>query len=146
MGKPEFADVILFPPPPQNVTLDWSEELVDIQPMFPPPPPKYEPWDLSALQSSSSAPFSSLEYCSKHSYTQPHQSLGNAMGYPGVFQSNPCLYPSKPIPMCMGMVLIAIGHGLGITHEHQNPHGIKMQVHIKQDSNTKKKLSDVPTI
>ena len=27
--------------------------------------------------------------------------LGNVMGYPGVFQSNPCPYPSKPVPMSM---------------------------------------------
>jgi len=29
-------------------------------------------------------------------------SLGNVTGYPGVFQSNLCLYPSKPIPMSTG--------------------------------------------
>ena len=28
--------------------------------------------------------------------------LGNVMGYPGVFQSNPCLYLSKPAPTSMG--------------------------------------------
>ncbi|KIJ90190.1 hypothetical protein K443DRAFT_15438 [Laccaria amethystina LaAM-08-1] len=27
--------------------------------------------------------------------------LGNVTGYPGVFQSNPCLYPSKPVPASM---------------------------------------------
>jgi hypothetical protein len=42
--------LILPSPPPKNATLDWSEELVEeIQPMFPPPPPKYKPQDLSAL-------------------------------------------------------------------------------------------------
>jgi len=29
-----------------------------------------------------------------------HQ-LGNVTGYPGVFQSNPCPYPSKPVPASM---------------------------------------------
>ena len=62
--------LILSPPPPQNATLDWSEELVDeIQLMFPLPPQKYEPQDLSALQSSSPTPFSLLEQCLKCSYT-----------------------------------------------------------------------------
>ncbi|KIJ98175.1 hypothetical protein K443DRAFT_219270 [Laccaria amethystina LaAM-08-1] len=27
--------------------------------------------------------------------------LGNVTGYPGVFQSNPCPYPSKPVPASM---------------------------------------------
>jgi hypothetical protein len=67
--------LILPSSPPQNATLDWSEEPVEeIQPMFPPPPPKYKPWDLSALCSLSPTPFSSLEHRSKHSYTQPCQS------------------------------------------------------------------------
>ena len=30
-------------------------------------------------------------------------SLGNVTGYPGVFQSNPHPYPSKPVPTFMGM-------------------------------------------
>jgi hypothetical protein len=41
---------VLSPPSPQNMTLDWSEEPIDeIQPMFSPPLPKYEPRDLSVL-------------------------------------------------------------------------------------------------
>ncbi|KAF8809270.1 hypothetical protein BYT27DRAFT_7094862, partial [Phlegmacium glaucopus] len=28
--------------------------------------------------------------------------LGNVMGYPGVFQGNPHLHPSKPIPTSTG--------------------------------------------
>ena len=31
-----------------------------------------------------------------------HMWLGNVTGYPGVFQSNPCPYPSKPIPASTG--------------------------------------------
>jgi hypothetical protein len=41
--------LVLPSPPLQNTTFDWSEEPIDeVQPMFP-PPPKYEPWDLSVL-------------------------------------------------------------------------------------------------
>ena len=29
--------------------------------------------------------------------------LGNGMGYSGVFQGNPCPYPSKPVPIHIGM-------------------------------------------
>ncbi|KAF8238913.1 hypothetical protein L208DRAFT_1239456, partial [Tricholoma matsutake] len=29
--------------------------------------------------------------------------IGNVMGYPGVFQGNLCLYPSKPVPIHKGM-------------------------------------------
>jgi hypothetical protein len=65
---------VLSPPPPQNMTLDWSEEPIEIQPMFPPPPPKYEPRDLSALRSLTPAPFSSLKRRSNRSYTRPRQS------------------------------------------------------------------------
>ena len=66
--------LILSSSPPQNTTLDWSQEPVNkIQPMFLLPPPKYGPWDLSALHSLSPTPFSLLERCSKHSHTQPHQ-------------------------------------------------------------------------
>ena len=31
------------------------------------------------------------------------ESIGNTTGYPGVFQGNPCLYPSKPVPGHMGV-------------------------------------------
>ena len=45
---PHLVDVFIqtaipASPPLQNVTLDWSDDPVKIQPMFPPPPPKYEP-------------------------------------------------------------------------------------------------------
>jgi hypothetical protein len=29
------------------------------------------------------------------------EEIGNVTGYPGVFQSNPCPYPSKPVPASM---------------------------------------------
>ena len=61
-------------PPSQNVTLAWSEEPVIVEPMFPPPPPKYEPWDLLVLRSSSPAPFSSLERWLKCPHTRSCQS------------------------------------------------------------------------
>jgi hypothetical protein len=35
-------------------------------------------------------------------FFDPGQGLGNVMGYPGIFQSNLCPYPSKPIPASMG--------------------------------------------
>jgi hypothetical protein len=45
--------------------------------------------------------------------------LGNVTGYPGVFQSNPCPYPSKPVPvsMCTGF------HRYGL-RVYRNPRGV----------------------
>jgi len=42
--------------------------------------------------------------------------LGNVTGYPGVFQSNPCPYPSKPVPVSTG----AGFHGYGL-RVYKNP-------------------------
>ena len=44
--------------------------------------------------------FSDLDFLIPHGITDPQ--LGNATGYPGVFQSNPHLYPSKPVPAATG--------------------------------------------
>jgi hypothetical protein len=48
-----------------------------------------------------------------------HSRLGNVTGYPGVFQSNPCPYPSKPVPvsMCTGF------HRYGL-RVYRNPRGV----------------------
>ena len=42
--------------------------------------------------------------------------VGNVMGYPGVFQSNPHPYLSKPVPASMGT-----GQGFTKTHGYPNP-------------------------
>jgi hypothetical protein len=56
------------------------------------------------------------------------------MGYPGVFQGNPCLYPSKPVPMYSIWVWVLAGMGcrfgitcgFGITHEFRITHGFEI--------------------
>jgi hypothetical protein len=45
------------------------------------------------------------------------------MGYPGVFQSNPCPYPSKPVPASMARVFVGTGRGFMKTHGFPNPCG-----------------------
>src|SRR6201996_4727689 len=40
--------------------------------------------------------------------------LGNVTGYPGVFQGNPCPYPSKPVPLHKGMGFN--GYGSWVEH------------------------------
>src|ERR1700678_3193155 len=47
--------------------------------------------------------------------------IGNGTGCPGVFLGNPCPYPSEPVPVHKGRVLLRTGHGLGITHGFQKP-------------------------
>jgi hypothetical protein len=46
------------------------------------------------------------------------------MGYPGVFQSNPCLYPSKPVPASTVRVFVGTGRGFAKTHGYPNPPGV----------------------
>ena len=48
-----------------------------------------------------------------------HTDIGNTMGYPGVFQGNPCPYPSKPAPGHMGVGFE--GNGLWVwVHIHSS--------------------------
>ena len=47
--------------------------------------------------------------------------IGNVTGYPGVFQSNPHPYPSKPVPASMGRVFMGTGQGFTKTHGYPNP-------------------------
>jgi hypothetical protein len=49
--------------------------------------------------------------------------LGTVTGYPGVFQSNPCPYPSKPVPASMARVFVGTGRGFMKTHGFPNPCG-----------------------
>ena len=37
--------------------------------------------------------------------------MGNVAGYPGVFQGNPHLYPSKPVPASTGVGFMGMGGG-----------------------------------
>jgi hypothetical protein len=45
-------------------------------------------------------------------FTVPHLFLGNGTGYPGVFQSNPHPYPSKPVPASTGAGFRRYGSGV----------------------------------
>jgi hypothetical protein len=47
--------------------------------------------------------------------------IGTVTGYPGVFQSNLCLYPSKPTPASMARVFVGTGRGFMKTHRYLNP-------------------------
>jgi hypothetical protein len=49
--------------------------------------------------------------------------VGTVTGYPGVFQSNPCPYPSKPVPASMARVFVGTGRGFMKTHGFPNPCG-----------------------
>ena len=64
--------------------------------------------------------------------------LGNVMGYPGVFHNNPCPYPSKPVPVHKCMGFYRYGSRVGYNPRVSKPIQIKVQVHIKSDSNVEK--------
>ena len=47
--------------------------------------------------------------------------LGNVTGYPGVFQGNPCLYLSKPVPVHKGMGFKRYGSRVGYNPRVSKP-------------------------